>query len=397
MPTDKRLTIKNLLIWVVILVVVSVLFYYYENKQKLKYGIWDYRTLSFSTSPMVIYDDNLYFSDEKNNLYSLSKMGVLNWVLDLECPLDSKLIVSDEYILIRTSAVYQTFYPDVVKNCQNPERIHIIKRDVGKIDKIIKNEKSIMSYVGDDKLVYYSTVYGFYENYIKENVPVTIVKFDMNDVRLRAFNSEYYVNNNIVYLKNLYQDVFAIKIDSGELKWRFTSDWNFKEKDTVDAYEGSRSLIYDDGVIYTSNKVQHSTAADIYAFDAVSGVILGHYRIDAGTSPGLLSASDKHIYISSNDSRIYALNKRNLYPVWHVPTRGRALGALVPYNGVVYVGTQASEIIGLDEETGERVYRYRANHAVPGTPAIEDGIIYFATNGGSIHAVRLPEALTSGE
>ena len=26
------------------------------------------------------------------------------------------------------------------------------------------------------------------------------------------------------------------------------------------------------------------------------------------------------------------------------------------------------------------MYRYRANHAVPGTPAIEDGIIYFETD-----------------
>ncbi len=392
MSTDKRLTIKNLLIWIVILVVVSFLFYYYENKQKLKYEIWDYRTLSFSTSPMVIYGDNLYFSGKKNHLYSLSKKGILNWVLDLECPLDSKLIVSNEYILIRTSAAYQTFYPDVVKNCQNPELIHVVNRLSGELINVVKSKTSTFSYTIDDGDIIYSTGTELYEYSDKNHNP--IIKFDMGDIRLGGFNSIFHIEKNTIYMKNMYQDVFALNLHTHKLKWRFTSDWNFKEKDTVDAYEGSRSLIYDDGVIYTSNKVQHSSAADIYAFDAESGVILGHYRIDAGTSPGLLSASDKHIYISSNDSRIYELSKRNLYPVWHVPTRGRALGALVPYNGVVYVGTQASEIIGLDEETGERVYRYRANHAVPGTPAIEDGIIYFATNGGSIHAVRLPEALS---
>ncbi len=189
----------------------------------------------------------------------------------------------------------------------------------------------------------------------------------------------------------MYQDVFAFSLDSRELKWSFTSDWNHEERDTVDASKMSRSLIYDEGVIYTVHKIQHSTAADVYAFDATSGVILGRYRIEAGANPGRLSASDTHIYIPSNDSRVHALTKRDLYPVWDVSTRGPVRGAMIPYNEVVYAGTQAGGIIGLDEETGERVYYYPTESPIPGTPAIKDGIIYFATNGGSIHAVRLPD------
>ncbi len=38
---------------------------------------------------------------------------------------------------------------------------------------------------------------------------------------------------------------------------------------------------------------------------------------------------------------------------------------MVPYNGVVYAGTQAGGIIGLDEKTGARVYYYPTEHPHP--------------------------------
>lgn len=217
----------------------------------------------------------------------------------------------------------------------------------------------------------------------------------MNDVRLGGFDSDFYINGLYLYMKNQYQDVFAIDTKNKKVVWRFTSEWRIGEEDSIDQGQRSKSLIYDDGVIYTVNKIQHSTAADVYAFDANTGRILGRRHIEAGASPGRLSSSSRNIYVSSNDGRVHALSKRNLYPVWDVPVRGRVLGALVPYEGRVYAGTQAGGIIGLDEKTGKRLYYYPTRHPIPGTPAIEDGIIYFATNGGSIHAVRLPEDYTS--
>ena len=391
----KATIIKYFSIWIAIIALSGLFFYYFINKQRLAYEIWEYRTLSFSTSQMVIHDNNLYFSDKTNHLYSLSLDGTLNWKLDLECPLESKLTVSDDFIIISTNAAYQTFYPDTVPNCRNPERIHIIERIDGNIHDIVKTDAYIHSYTAQSGRIFLSTSLNLYESSITSESINLIMGFDQNDTRLSGFNSDFYIHNNILYMKNLYQDVFAFNLDTHELKWRYTSDWDNEEKDSVEPTLNSRSLIYDEGVIYTANKVQHSTAADVFAFDAESGVILGRYHIEAGASPGRLSASEEHIYIPSVDARVHALRKRDLMPVWDVTTRGTVRGAMVPYNGVVYAGTQAGGIIGLDEKTGERVYYYPTEHPIPGTPAIQDGIIYFATNGGSIHAVRLPDELTA--
>jgi len=392
--SNKTITIWYFIIWIAIIALFGLFFYFYINKQRLAYEIWEYKTLSFSMSEMTIYDNALIFSDETNHLYSLSLDGTLNWKLDLECPLENKLTVSDDFIIISTNAAYQTFYPDTVTNCRNPQRIHVIGKADGNVHDIVKTNRSIMAYLAKNERIFFSTTLELYEKSVTSQSINLIMGFDQNDTRLSGFNSDFYIHNNVLYMKNLYQDVFSFNVDTHELKWRYTSDWNNEEKDSVEPTLNSRSLIYDEGVIYTVNKVQHSTAADVYAFDAESGVILGRYHIEAGASPGRLSASEKHIYIPSVDARVHALRKRDLIPVWDVPTRGSIRGAMVPYNGVVYAGTQAGGIIGLDEKTGERVYYYPTEHPIPRSLAIQDGIIYFATNGGSIHAVRLPDELT---
>lgn len=309
-------------------------------------------------------------------------------------PTTKKIIPTKNHVLTRTNASYITFYPSSTKDCKNPEKLHIINRKNGLLDSITKTK--VLSYQQIAGEIYYSTKTELYKFSIEQKKQIQIFDFNLNDVRLGGFDSDFHINGLYLYMKNQYQDVFAINTNTHEVKWRFTSDWDIMERDLVDANRISRSLIYDEGVIYAVNKVQNSTAADVYAFDANTGRILGRHHIEAGASPGRLSSSSRNIYVSSNDGRVHAMSKRNLYPVWDVvPVRGRVLGALVPYERRVYAGTQAGGIIGLDEKTGKRVYYYPTRHPIPGTPAIEDGIIYFATNGGSIHAVRLPEDHTS--
>ncbi len=387
--------LRNIIIWVMILVLFTIFFNFIFNYKKNKYEIWSYSLPEFSTSPIYIFDDDLYFSDEKNHLYSISKNGKTKWALDLKCPLDENIKITKDYIFIRTLSAYQTFYSNSVSNCRNPDRIHIINRSSGNLNHIIEHETYIFTHQKNNDYIIYSGGTKLYNYSLEKYKSDILINLFKENNRISGFNSDFHINENILYVKNFLQDVFAFNIEHNRLKWQFTSNWIFRERDTVDEGRTSRSLIYDDNVIYTVNKVQHSTAADVYAFDANTGRILGRRHIEAGASPGRLSSSSRNIYVSSNDGRVHALSKRNLYPVWDVPVRGRVLGALVPYEGRVYAGTQAGGIIGLDEKTGKRVYYYPTRHPIPGTPAIEDGIIYFATNGGSIHAVRLPEDHTS--
>ncbi|WP_076462285.1 PQQ-binding-like beta-propeller repeat protein [Marinobacterium stanieri] len=384
---------RNIIIWVMILVSFTMFFNFISNYKKNKYEIWSYSLPKLSTSPIIIFDDTLYFTDKKNKIYSLSKNGHLNWKIDLKCPLQKKLIVDKDHVLTRTNASYITFYPHSTKDCKNPEKLHIINRKNGLLDRIKKTK--VLSYQKIADEIYYSTTTELFKFNIEQKKQIQIFDFNLNDVRLGGFDSDFHINGLYLYMKNQYQDVFAIDTKSNKVAWRFNSEWKIGEEDLIDRNQRSQSLIYDDNVIYTVNKVQHSSAADVYAFDANTGRILGRHHIEAGASPGRLSSSNRNIYVSSNDGRVHAMSKRNLYPVWDVPVRGRVLGALVPYEGRVYAGTQAGGIIGLDEKTGKRLYYYPTRHPIPGTPAIEDGIIYFATNGGSIHAVRLPEEHTS--
>ncbi|WP_168927464.1 PQQ-binding-like beta-propeller repeat protein [Nitrincola alkalilacustris] len=387
----NRSNFKYILIWLFILSVLSAIFLYIKDSHRQS-EIWSFKTLSLSTSRMLLHDNNIYFTDQANHVYSLSTDGDLNWKLDLGCPITTlkKIIIYEKYIAAITAASYQTLYPETVTSCQNEERLHIIDRNKGKLINI-KGGDLIYSNGFFNGKVYYSTSSGLYKSEITGTEEEIIIDSDIEGDMTRSLSSHFSFHDSMLYMKNMDQHVFAFDLISDEIKWQHASDWQPDQKDSVEPTRTSRSLVYDEGVIYTVNKVQHSTAADVYAFDAESGVILGRYRIEAGASPGRLSASDKYIYIPSRDSRVHALTKRDLYPVWDVPTIGPVRGAMVPYQGVVYAGTQAGSIIGLDEETGERVYRYPTDDPIPGTPAIQDGIIYFATNGGSIHAVRLPD------
>ncbi len=86
----KSFMMRNIIIWVMILVSFTMFFNYISNYKKNKYEIWSYSLPEFSTSPIIIFDDTLYFTDKKNKIYSLSKNGHLNWKIDLKCPLQKK-------------------------------------------------------------------------------------------------------------------------------------------------------------------------------------------------------------------------------------------------------------------------------------------------------------------
>lgn len=70
-------------------------------------------------------------------------------------PTTKKIIVTTDHVLSRTNASYITFYPSSTKDCENPEKLHIINRKNGLLDSITKTKVLSYQQIADE--IYYST------------------------------------------------------------------------------------------------------------------------------------------------------------------------------------------------------------------------------------------------
>jgi outer membrane protein assembly factor BamB len=95
------------------------------------------------------------------------------------------------------------------------------------------------------------------------------------------------------------------------------------------------------------------------------------------------------VYVGSDDSNLYALNAKTGAKLWSYPTLG-PLGYSSPAvaNGVVYAGSYDHNLYALDAKTGAKLWSYTTGGFVESSPAVVNGVVYVGSGDHKVYALN---------
>jgi outer membrane protein assembly factor BamB len=251
--------------------------------------------------------------------------------------------------------------------------------------------------------------------------------------------------SNLINLDNLY----AIDMHSGELKWELLLNGNFSNlivddlvyidngknlyvlnnqspqiKWELDFEESAEAfphvLAVKDGLVYAS---KWDFGYHVYAFDSQTrelkwklkteqevdsaiiedGVIYCKFytQIDAvdiqtremkwkfKKGNRFLSSPtivNHVVYVGSGDKFLYAVDSRTGKLKWKFETEGRVLSPTI-IDGVVYVGSHDKFLYAVDSQTGKLKWKFETGGWIECSPTVMDGVVYVGGHDKFLHAV----------
>lgn len=207
------------------------------------------------------------------------------------------------------------------------------------------------------------------------------------------------VHDGLVFVSSLDGYVYGIDAATGTQRWRFRTQGerrftapgihgaiprSERMPDPFDVFLSSPVVAH--GVVYIGSGDQH-----VYALEASTGALRWSFR--AGdvihASPAV---HDGVVYVGSWDRNLYALDARSGAERWRYTTGndttiynqiGIASSAAVA-DGMVFVGGRDGKFHAVDAATGAArwVHDNRGGWTI-GSPALRDGVVYFATSDGT--------------
>jgi len=203
------------------------------------------------------------------------------------------------------------------------------------------------------------------------------------------FLSSPTVSGGVVYFGSGDGNVYALDAASGMLKWKFQ---------TGDVVHASPAIA--DGTVFIG-----SWDSYFYALDAASGK--EKWRFKTGEDPdmhnqvGIQSSAavvDGVVYFGCRDSNFYALDAVTGQKKWVFNNKGSwVIGSPAVQNGKVYFATSdTSTLYGMDAKSGTPVFSLSFNHwPLFSSPAIAGNMLYVGTHQGKLMAVDLSTQKTA--
>ena len=206
------------------------------------------------------------------------------------------------------------------------------------------------------------------------------------------------VHGDLVYVSSVDGNVYAVDAATGKQRWAFATEGERRftapgihgaiprterMPDPYDVFLSSPTVA--GNILYIGSGDQH-----VYALDALSGAL--KWQFTAGdvihASPAVANGL---VYIGSWDRNLYALDAATGRERWRYTTGndttiynqiGIASSAAVA-GGLVFVGGRDGHFHVVDANTGILQWTHD-NHGgwTIGSPAVRDGIVYFATSDG---------------
>jgi outer membrane protein assembly factor BamB/serine/threonine protein kinase len=93
------------------------------------------------------------------------------------------------------------------------------------------------------------------------------------------------------------------------------------------------------------------------------------------------------VYIGSNDSNLYALDAGTGDERWHYKAGGQITSTPAVVNGVVYVGCDDHQLHAVDATTGQARWQFDTGAAVHSSPTVVNGVVYIGCRSNSLVAV----------
>jgi outer membrane protein assembly factor BamB len=195
-------------------------------------------------------------------------------------------------------------------------------------------------------------------------------------IDLEAIYGTPQVIGDTVYLAAYSRDVYALGLESGDIRWRFEADGPI-----IAGLAASETAVY-----------VASDEGTLYALDPADGS--EKRRFDAGDSIWAAPLlADGVLYVASVNGKLYALDAETLEPKWRSPfeTEHGLLSDPVVADGTILVGGIGRALHAVDVETGrEREgWPFRADNWFWARPLVEGGVVYAPNLDKRVYALSL--------
>jgi outer membrane protein assembly factor BamB len=187
------------------------------------------------------------------------------------------------------------------------------------------------------------------------------------------------VVNGVVYFGASNFSAYALNAATGALFWKYVTAAEIENTPAV-----ANGVVYigsDDGYIYALETSPSGGGALLWSF--YTGGSVDH-------SPAV--ANDT-VYVDSEEGTLFALDAHTGIMKWQLPT-GNSGRSIAVANGVVYL-TNGDSLIAVDATSGSILASADTGLTYLGSPAISDGVVYLAAQGGNIYAFSLPPNLNT--
>jgi outer membrane protein assembly factor BamB len=149
-----------------------------------------------------------------------------------------------------------------------------------------------------------------------------------------------------------------------------------------------------DGVVFVG-----SDDGNLYALNASTGAKLWSYAT-GGVLDSSPAVANGVVYVGGSHGTVYALDASTGAQLWGHDTGGDfVFSSPAVANGMVYVGADLLDgqpaphpgsLYALDASTGAQLWKLSLSREVDSSPAVADGVVYFASFDGSVYAVDAP-------
>ncbi len=189
----------------------------------------------------------------------------------------------------------------------------------------------------------------------------------------------------------------AVRSSTGELEWKFDTgdllpwEWGFEGWDIYT----SSPVLADSVVVFGAGD------GSVYALQPTTGAELWRFDTD-GRIRSTPAIADGIVFAGSTDGLVYALDLASGSEVWRHATEGAGMTSadlgvdrksiIAPVavsEGLVFIGSRDGYMYALDQQTGERRWRFSHDGSwAMSAPAISGGTLYAGTSDGRfVHAL----------
>ena len=106
------------------------------------------------------------------------------------------------------------------------------------------------------------------------------------------------------------------------------------------------------------------------------------------------AVSNGVVYFGSDDSNLYAIDALKGKEKWRFQTGGTVDSSPAVSNGIVYVGSHDSNLYAIDALTGKEKWRFKTGNSVSSSPAVSNGVVYVGGGDTNLYAI---DAVTGKE
>jgi outer membrane protein assembly factor BamB len=212
------------------------------------------------------------------------------------------------------------------------------------------------------------------------------------------------VSNGVVYLGSFDGNFYAVDAANGALKWkfavpgerRFTATHLHGTVPAAETMPDPFDFFLSSPVVWNGAVYFGSGDTSVYALDAASGQLKWKFKTGdvVHASPAISGGT---LFVGSWDSYFYALDAASGTEKWRFKTGedpdthnqvGIQSSAAVA-DGVVYFGCRDSNFYAVDAATGKQRWAFNNKGSwVIGSPAVDEGKVYFATSDSAMfHAL----------